>query len=84
MFLGLLYSLDLFQTYTNVPIIYLKHCCKGICQNFNTNLPFKIIKNKVVATPFMDPSIIFEHNHEDGLGELDKAKTKHEDHHEDC
>ncbi len=29
----------------------------------------------------MDPSITFEHNHEDGLGELDKAKTKHENHH---
>jgi len=45
MILGFLYSLDLFQTYTNVPIIYLKHYCKGICQNFNIDLPFKIIKN---------------------------------------
>jgi hypothetical protein len=60
------YSLDLFQTYTNVPIIYLKHYYKSTLKNFNINLSFKIIKNKVVVTPFMDLSIVFGHNHEDG------------------
>jgi hypothetical protein len=39
------YSLDLFQIYTNVPIIYLKRYYENTCKNFNINLPFKIIKS---------------------------------------
>ncbi len=81
MFLDILYSLDFFQTYKNVPMIYLKHYCKSTCKNFNINLPFKIIKILAI-TFFMDFSIVFRHNHNDGIGELDKAKTKHvQDHH---
>jgi len=81
MFLDLLYSLDLFQTYKNVPMIYLQHYCKSTCKNFNINLPFKIIKSLVV-TPFMDLNVVFGHNHKDDFEELDKAKTKHvQDHH---
>ncbi len=72
MFMDIIYSLDFFETYKNVPIVYLKHYCKNTCKFFNINLPFKIIKSLVVRF-FVDFSIVFGHNHEDGIAELDKA-----------